>query len=293
MIRAGSSEPEGDDWQDSTFGKHRLTDVEPISKTAPILPGRPVLQQIWADVTFLHWRVDASLVAPLLPHGIVPDVFDGSSWVGLIPFRMIDSAFLGGPPIPYLGTFTEVNVRLYGVDKFGQRGVVFASLDASRLAPVVAARTIFGLPYFWASARFEIDGQDYRYESRRIGGSRPSTRIVSRASALPVVNDALADFLTARWRLFVGRGGQTVVQSNRHEAWPLLRAELLELDDGLLAAAGLPGIADRAPDSVLFSPGVLTRFSGARPLVQPIRQRRAVPRNVVGDTGLEPMTSSV
>ena len=53
--------------------------MEPISQTAPILPGRPVLQQFWADVTFLHWRVDASVVAPLLPPGIVPDVFGGSS----------------------------------------------------------------------------------------------------------------------------------------------------------------------------------------------------------------------
>ena len=273
--------------------------MEPISKTAPILPGRPVLQQFWADVTFLHWRVDASMIAPLLPPGIVPDVFGGSSWVGLIPFRMIDSAFFGGPPVPYFGTFTEVNVRLYGVDEFGRRGVVFASLEASRLAAVVAARAVFGLPYFWAAADFGRDGQDYRYESRRIGRDGPTTRIVSRASALPVADDPLADFLTARWRLFVGRGGKTAVQANQHGAWPLVSAELLDLDDNLLAAAGLPGLADQPPDSVLFSPGVLTQFSGARPLGQPVRKTSLLPGGatgsgrVVGDTGLEPMTSSV
>lgn len=273
--------------------------MEPISQTAPILPGRPVLQQFWADLTFLHWRVDASVVAPLLPAGIVPDVFGGSSWVGLIPFRMIGSAFFGGPAVPYFGTFTEVNVRLYGVDEFGRRGVVFASLEASRLAAVVAARAVFGLPYFWASADFGRDGQDYRYHSRRIGADAPTTRIVSRASTVAVVDDPLADFLTARWRLFVGRNGKTAVQANRHGAWPLREAELLELDDGLLAAAGLPGLADRAPDSVLFSPGVLTQFSGARPVSVPhgaqLRApgRASRPGSVVGDTGLEPMTSSV
>jgi uncharacterized protein YqjF (DUF2071 family) len=267
--------------------------VEPISQTAPILPGRRVLQQFWADLTFLHWRVDASVVAPLLPPGIVPDVFGGSSWVGLIPFRMIGSAFFGGPAVPYFGTFTEVNVRLYGVDEFGRRGVVFASLEASRLAAVLAARAMFGLPYFWASADFGSDGEEYRYESRRIGGGGPATTIVSRASGVPVVDDPLADFLTARWRLFVGRGGKTAVQANRHDPWPLVTAELLDLDDGLLAAAGLPGLADRAPDSVLFSPGVLTQFSGARALVQPVQKGFILPGRVVGDTGLEPMTSSV
>ncbi|WP_370543710.1 YqjF family protein [Glaciihabitans sp. INWT7] len=273
--------------------------MESISQTAPILPGRPVLQQFWADLTFLHWRVDASVVAPLLPPGIVPDIFDGSSWVGLIPFRMIGSAFFGGPAVPYFGTFTEVNVRLYGVDEFGRRGVVFASLEASRLAAVVAARAVFGLPYFWASADFGSEGTEYRYASKRIGGGGPTTRIVSRVSGVPVVDDPLADFLTARWRLFVGRGGKTAVQANRHGAWPLLTAELIELDDALLAAAGLPGIADRAPDSVLFSPGVLTQFSGAQPITAPERGRfglpgaTARPGNIVGDTGLEPMTSSV
>jgi uncharacterized protein len=35
---------------------------------------------------------------------------------------------------------------------------------------------------------------------------------------------------------------------------------LLEFDDELVAAAGLPGVADRPPDSVLFSPGVETWF---------------------------------
>ncbi|MES2094732.1 MAG: DUF2071 domain-containing protein [Actinomycetota bacterium] len=267
--------------------------MESISQTAPPLPGPPVLQQFWSELTFLHWRVDASTVAPLLPPGVVPDVFDGTSWAGLIPFRMIRSAFFGGPAVPYFGTFTEVNVRLYGVDEFGRRGVVFASLEASRLAAVVAARTVFGLPYFWAAADFGRDGLDHRYTSRRIGRDGPSTRIVSRASAVPVVGDPLADFLTARWRLFVGRGGQTAVQANRHDPWPLVTAELLELDDGLLAAAGLPGLAARPPDSVLFSPGVLTQFSGARPLSRLVRRVFPTPGRVVGDIGLESMISSV
>lgn len=235
--------------------------MEPISQVAPDLPGRPILQQFWADLTFLHWRVDPAEVAPLLPPGVDPDIFDGTAWVGLIPFRMLDSSFLGGPAIPYFGSFTEVNVRLYGVDANGQRGVVFASLEASRLAAVLTARTVFGLPYHWAAARFERDSDRLRYSSRRMSRARPSTLVAIRASSSPVVGDPLADFLSARWRLFVRRGSHTVVQANRHTAWPLFEAELLELDDELLQAAGLPGVALRQPDSVLYSPGVLTQFS--------------------------------
>jgi uncharacterized protein YqjF (DUF2071 family) len=44
------------------------------------------------------------------------------------------------PGVPYPGTFPETNVRLYSVDEHGRRGVLFRSLDASRLIPVTVAR---------------------------------------------------------------------------------------------------------------------------------------------------------
>jgi uncharacterized protein YqjF (DUF2071 family) len=123
---------------------------------------------------------------------------------------------------------------------------------------VLAARAVFGLPYFWSRTTMDAEGGVIRYSSRRHGGG-PSSTIVARPG--PVVEaDPLADFLTARWGMFTARGGRTLFLPNEHDPWPLQAAELLELDDELVAAAGLPGVTDRAPDSVLFSPGVQTRF---------------------------------
>ena len=47
---------------------------------------------------------------------------------------------------------------------------------------------------------------------------------------------------------------------NAHPPWPLRTAELLTLDDGLVAAAGLGDLARRAPDHVAFSDGVPVEF---------------------------------
>ena len=58
----------------------------------------------------------------------------------------------------------------------------------------------------------------------------------------------------------MARGGRTRYIPNEHPSWALVDAELQFLDDELLAAAGFPGLAGRAPDSVLFSPGVHTAF---------------------------------
>jgi uncharacterized protein YqjF (DUF2071 family) len=238
-----------------------MTSPEPISRTAPPLAGRTIASQRWSDLTFLHWRVDADDVAPLLPAGVVPDLHDGSTWVGLIPFLLDRATLFGSPPVPYIGSFVEVNVRLYAVDGSSRRGVVFRSLEASRLAAVLAARAAFGLPYQWARTSMAHRDGVIEYRSARHGGG-PSARVVARPGE-PIDADPLADFLTARWGMFTHVRGRTQFLPNEHAPWPLQRAELLDLDDRLVAAAGLPDVTTRPPDSVLFSPGVHTRFGAA------------------------------
>lgn len=234
--------------------------VIPISTTSPPLPGRAILAQSWERLVFVHWRVASAEVAPLMPPGIVPDEFDGTSWVGLIPFTMGRTAALGSPAIPYFGSFTEVNVRLYGVDATGRRGVVFRSLEASRLAAVLGARAVFGIPYFWAKASVTETLDTLRYDSTRRALTRPSSRMVVRPGRTPVGSDPLAAFLTARFLLFGTLFGQTVAMPNEHRPWQVFDAEILDLDDGLVEAAGIRSVGKRAPDSVLYSPGVITRF---------------------------------
>ena len=102
---------------------------------------------------FLHWRIPEAESAAFMPSGVVPDVFDGSAWVGLIGFRMQKAGFGRGPAVPFFGDFNEINVRLYSREPDGTRGVVFLSLDADRLAVVLAARAA-GIPYVWSHARF-------------------------------------------------------------------------------------------------------------------------------------------
>jgi uncharacterized protein YqjF (DUF2071 family) len=235
--------------------------MDPITQQAPPLASRAVLAQSWCDLVFAHWRVPSSIVAPLLPAGIVPDEFDGSSWVGLIPFRMRRTTVAGSPVIPYFGSFVEVNVRLYGVDPGGRRGVVFRSLEANRLASVLVARAALSLPYFWSTASMQTNGRLLTYRSERHGSGSPRSSIAVETTREAVDGDPLAEFLTARWTLFVSRGGVTRTMHNEHEPWPLFRAELVHLDDDLVSAAGLAGIASRQPDSLLWSPGVRTSFA--------------------------------
>jgi uncharacterized protein YqjF (DUF2071 family) len=206
-----------------------------------------------------------------MPPGVRPDTLDGVTYVGLIPFRMVGAGIAHGPAIPYLGSFLETNVRLYSVDQTGRRGIVFLSLDCDRAAVVVGARTTFGLPYRWARMRYQASGDVHSYDARlRRAGERTGSHVVVRAGRRRQSTE-LDDFLSARWGLHVRWWGRTLYVPNHHEVWPVHDAEVLALEDGLVAAAGFPRLAARPPDHVAFSPGVRTVFGFPQDATRPRR----------------------
>jgi uncharacterized protein YqjF (DUF2071 family) len=225
------------------------------------------MDQRWLDAVFLHWRIPEAVAARFMPPGVAPDLFDGSAWVGLIGFRMQGAGVGRGPGIPYFGSFNEINVRLYSREPDGTRGVVFRSLDASRLAVVLAARAA-GIPYVWSRASYvgadEFAGSaSAGYSVRRFrGGTRSDFSVVPEPDV--AATDALSIHLTARFGLHSRFRGRTIYVPNTHSAWPLYRAQLIGLEDQLVRAAGIE-VAGQ-PESVLFSPGVHTQFGRPRVL---------------------------
>ncbi len=239
---------------------------EPVTTTTPRPLRAGLLRQRWVDLAMLHWEVPVEAVVPFLPAGVRPDTFEGRTYVGLIPFRMVGSGFGRGPAVPFLGTFLETNVRLYSVDELGRRGIVFRSLDADRLAVVVGARLALGLPYVWSRLAFRAPGgadPGLEYVTRRRRGG-PRSRLVLRPGPAIDHPTELERWFSGRWGLHTRLAGRTRYLTNEHEEWPLHRAEVLALDDELVAAAGFPGVTRRPPDSVLWSPGVRAAFGPTR-----------------------------
>ncbi|MFJ9818530.1 YqjF family protein [Streptomyces sp. NPDC101151] len=238
-----------------------VVEPEPISADPPHSEDRPLLTQSWLDLAFLHWAADPADVATLLPAGTRPDTLDGVTYVGLVAFRMHRVGWFRLPGVPYLGSFPETNVRLYSVDAHGRRGVVFRSLDASRLIPVAVGRAAFRLPYIWSRMEIRQEGSTVSYtSSRRWPGPRSARSSLAIQIGERVEEPTqLEHFLTARWGMHSAFFGRALYLPNTHPRWPLHRAELLHCDENLVATAGLPAPVG-APVSVLYSPGVPVRF---------------------------------
>lgn len=230
----------------------------------------------WDQLAFLHWSYDPEVVQRLLPEGLTVDTFDDRAWVGLIPFVM-QVRPPRGPALPWISNFAETNVRTYTIAPDGTRGVWFLSLDAARLAAVVTARSVYRLPYLWAKMQVERTGDEIHYRSiRRWPGPRGARSTTTIRIAEPYADADLTErdhFLTARWRLYSPRRRGLRSALAAHPAWPLHRAEVLELDDELLTAAGLP--SPQGDPLCHWSPGVEVRI-GLPHGVDTVRERRGV-----------------
>lgn len=218
--------------------------------------------QEWRDLAYIHWRYDPAEVQRLLPTGLDVDVFDGSAWVGLIPFSMRGITLPHLPAIPYFGSFPEINVRTY-VRRNGVPGVWFFSLDINRLLPALVARTTYRLPYCWGSASNHVHGRLLTSQLERRWPSNARARIGVGTGPRIERPDELAVFLSARWGLYSrGTFGGLMYAPVDHEPWPLHHADLVSIEQNVIEAAGLPGSSGEP--HVMFSPGVSVRIGRPR-----------------------------
>ena len=226
--------------------------------TCPEPVKRAVMVQQWQDLAYIHWRYSIEEIQALLPAGVEVDSFDGSAWVGLIPFSMKNIGLPRMPAVPYFGSFPEVNVRTY-VRRNGVPGVWFFSLDVNRFLPALVARVSYFLPYCWGRASNKRTDSTLETEVRRRWPSRASTSIRVSIGDPIESPDELSVFLSARWGLYsrgIGKGVRYAPVD--HETWPLWTATLESLNDTLLTAAGLS--APKGDPHVMFSPGVSVRI---------------------------------
>lgn len=195
------------------------------------LPPRPwALTMQWRDLLFLHWPVPAAALQLLLPRGLEIESWDGTAWLGIVPFRMARTRLRWLPPLPTATVFPELNVRTY-VRHGDRSGVWFFSLDAHSRLAVEGARATFRLPYFRATMTCRTQGDAIVYTSERTDRRGPPARFAARwchgSASAPAAPGTLAHFLTERYCLFAAdRSGAVRCGEIAHAPWRLMSASV-------------------------------------------------------------------
>ena len=183
-------------------------------------PGRPFLSMRWLDLLFAHWPLEPAVLRPLIPAGLELDTFDGSAWLGVVPFRMTHVRPFELPLPGQAFAFAEVNVRTYVTAPDGTRGIWFLSLDGAHWPSATAARLGFGVPYHHARVTASTDG-DWIARRARAPSVRPAELRIRYRPTGPVRTAAagsLEAFLTDRMSLFAVQRGRVTQTPVEHAA---------------------------------------------------------------------------
>src|SRR5229473_5325188 len=133
-----------------------MTSVDSIDRLSPAEePDAPaVVLQNWHHLLFLHWEIPPEELQQLVPPELTIDTFEAKAYVGLVPFTVTGVRAVLTPPLPWISSFHEVNVRTYVHLDGRDPGVWFFSLDASSSIAVAAARAAYKLSYFHSAIEF-------------------------------------------------------------------------------------------------------------------------------------------
>jgi uncharacterized protein YqjF (DUF2071 family) len=85
------------------------------------------LKANWENIIMANYVIDPEILLPYLPKGVSLDLHNGKAYVSLVGF-MFKKTKLFNVPIPFFGTFEEINLRFYvqrKEDGITKRGVVF------------------------------------------------------------------------------------------------------------------------------------------------------------------------
>jgi uncharacterized protein YqjF (DUF2071 family) len=120
------------------------------------------LKANWEKIIMANYEIDPNILIPFLPKGVELDLYNEKCYISLVGF-MFKNTKLFNIPIPYFGTFEEINLRFYVKIKeknFVKRGVVF--INETIPYPIVAwvANKLYKEHYTVVPTKHEINIAD-------------------------------------------------------------------------------------------------------------------------------------
>jgi uncharacterized protein YqjF (DUF2071 family) len=208
-----------------------------------------VMRQKWRDLLFVHWAVSAEVLRRHVPPQLELDLFDGTAYIGLVPFTMTGVRPVGVPPVWGLSSFHETNLRTYVRAGSGEPGVWFFNLEAANSVAVRLARAWFHLPYHRASMLLEHESPLPHLSGdlpaivyagvRRWPGPHPVSYTI-RATPIGAPRIAqpgtLEHFLIERYFLYTLANNQVWEGQVFHTPYPIHSANLHSIDENILAS---------------------------------------------------------
>ena len=221
------------------------------------------LRANWQNLIMANYEIDPKILKPYLPKGVELDYFEGKTYVSLVGFLFKDSTIFG-IPIPYMGTFEEVNLRFYVIRKVGnenRRGVVFINETVPNKLVAWVANKLYKEHYIAIPTRHEWNFTANRKEVEyqwKVNKSWNSIQVVASTTKCKMEVGSIEEFI------FEHYFGYTKVNSEKsieykinHPSWEINTIDNYQIECGFAAFYGndFEVLNKSKPHSVMLAEG--------------------------------------
>ena len=217
----------------------------------------------WQNLIMANYEINPRVLLPYLPKGVELDYFHGKTFVSLVGFLFKDSSIFNFP-IPYIGTFEEVNLRFYVVRKVGsevRRGVVFINETVPNKIVAWVANKLYREHYIAIPTKHKwtdlTDKKEIEYQWK-VKSRWNNIKVVASTTKQKIVAGSMEEFIFEHYY------GYTKVNSNHsieyrinHPSWEINPIQEYSIDCDFAAFYGtdFDMLNNKKPQSIMLAEG--------------------------------------
>jgi uncharacterized protein YqjF (DUF2071 family) len=224
--------------------------------------GSTFLRANWENLIMANYEIEPSTLAPYLPKGVELDFHNNKTYVSLVGF-MFKNTRLFGLPIPFFGSFEEINLRFY-VKKIENRkikkGVVFINETVPFKIVALLANKLYKEHYISIPTKNSIDiteNKDIKFEWK-INDRWNSLAVKSDTNKYKIEQGTIEEFIFERYFGFTKLSASSTQEYKiHHPKWMTHKILNSQIDCDFRSMYGdsFSILNNQTPDSILLAEG--------------------------------------
>ena len=220
------------------------------------------LKANWENIVMANYEVDPSILKPYLPKGVELDYYKYKTYVSLVGF-MFRKTRLFEIPIPFFGSFEEVNLRFYVRRLEGKKikkGVVFINETVPFKIVALLANKLYKEHYISIPTKNTYvlnSNKNIVYEWKK-NNNWNSITVNSEIAQQKIAPDSIEEFIFERYFGFTKLDKDNSQEYRiAHPKWVTnnIVSHDIRCDFGAMYGSAFANLNSKAPDSIILAEG--------------------------------------
>ena len=220
------------------------------------------LKANWENLIMANYEVEPSILQPYLPMGVELDFYKYKTYVSLVGF-MFKKTSLFGVPIPFFGSFEEINLRFYVRKVEGKKikkGVVFINETVPFKIVALLANKLYKEHYISIPTKNKIDIAEYKHINYewKMKDKWNSITVQSDTNKYKIEPSSIEEFIFERYFRFTKLSHSSTQEYRiHHPKWNTHKIlnYTIDCDFGTMYGDAFSNLNNQEPSSIIMAEG--------------------------------------